>query len=188
MAALVYPISAPNTLFDEVSRSLLPAFHEGRWADAGGLRAELSTYRDPVFATVTVTLRVYPPNQGDVLTAKQSLSELLMSASSEGQVALGLAEAIRHCCALLAPRLYEYDPRKGVMVTTNRPELPVNLLFDPPAQSPLTFTLGQVCVVCGKNFLLMFGTQGHALAVWGGGNLGFLHVECCEDVGVSPRL
>lgn len=181
MAELVYPTT---TLFDEVSRSLLPSFHEGRWADKGGLRAELSTYRDPLFDTVTVTLRVYPPNQVDVLTAKQSLSQLLMSASNERQVALALAEAIRCCCALLAPRLYEHDPRKGVVLTTNRPELPVNLLFDPPAQSPMTFASGQGCVVCGKNF---FGTQGHALAVWGGGNLGFLHVECCGAVGVTVQ-
>lgn len=188
MAAYVYQPTSTGTLFDGVLRSLLPPLHDGRWEDASGLRVELSTYRDPIFATVTVTLRAYPPDHVDVLTAKQSLSELLMSASNEGQVALALAEAIRHCCALLAPRLYEYDPRKGVMVTTTRPELPVNLLFDPPAQSPLTFALGQECVVCGKTFLLMFGTQGHALAVWGGGNLGFLHVECCEDVGVSPRL
>lgn len=188
MAAYVYQPMTTNTLFDGVLRSLLPPLHGGRWEDTGGLRVELSTYRDPVFATTTVTLRVHLPDQADVLTAKQSLSELLLSASSEAQVALGFAESIRYCCALLAPRLYEYDPRKGFMVTTNRPELPVNLLFDPPAQSPMTFALGQECVVCGKNFLLMFGTQGHALAVWGGGNLGFLHVECCEDVGVSPRL
>lgn len=187
MAAPLH-LATTTPLMEQVVSSLLPTFRDGKWVDAGGMRAEWSTYCDPVFATVTVTLRVQPPNQTEVLTAKQSLSQLVMSAVNEGQVALALAEAIRHCCALLAPRLYEYDPRKGIMVTTHRPELPVNLLFDPPAQSPLTFALGQVCVVCGKNFVLMFGTQGHALAVWGGGNLGFLHVECCEGVGVSPRF
>ena len=189
MAASVIHPATTSTLFEHVLRSLLPQFSGTVWKDTSGVHASISTYRDPVFATVTVALHVYLPGPGqvDVLTAKNSLSDLLLSAGGEEQVALALAEAIRHCCKILAPRLYEYDPRRGVMATTNRPELEVNLLFDPPGQSPPTFNVGQVCAVCGENFVSMFGAQGHTLAVWGGGNLGFLHVECCEDVGVSPR-
>ena len=189
MAVSVIHPATTSTLFEHVLRSLLPQFSGTVWKDTSGVHASISTYRDPVFATVTVALRVDLPGPGqvDVLTAKNSLSDLLLSAGGEEQVALALAEALRHCCKLLAPRLYEHDPRRGVMATTNRPELEVNLLFDPPGQSPPTFNVGQVCAVCGENFVSMFGAQGHTLAVWGGGNLGFLHVECCEDVGVSPR-
>ncbi len=193
------PTSLSSPLFEQVVKALLPPFQTALgglpgltdmvWQAPSGLRAVWATSRDPVFATTTVTLRVLPPGQSVELVAKQSLSELVLTATrSEQEVALLLAESVKFCCGLLAPHLYEHDPRKGDMVTTNRPELPVNLLFDPPGQSPPTFVVTAPCTVCGKNFLLMFGTQGHALAVWGGGNLGFLHAECCEAVGVSLRL
>jgi hypothetical protein len=185
-----------GALFENVVEALLPPFQpsgmgtgNAAWQDPSGLRVVWLTSRDPVFATTTVTLRVLPPGQSVELVAKQSLSELLLTtAHSDKAVALLLAESVKLCCGLLAPRLYEHDPRKGDIVTTSRPELSANLLFDPPEQGPPTFRVSVPCAVCGKDFPFEFGTQGHALAVWGGGNLGFLHVECCGAVGVSLRL
>lgn len=195
MATSPYPsTSSANLLFEQVVKVLLPSFQSASlsggvvWQAPSGLRAVWAANRDPVFATTTVTLRVLPPGQSVELVAKHSLSELLIANThSEQGIATLMAEAIKFCCGLLAPHLYEHDPRKGDMVTTNRPELPVNLLFDPPGQSPPVFIVTVPCTVCGKNFLFEFGAQGHALAVWGGGNLGFLHAECCEAVGVSLR-
>lgn len=186
MAASIYSSPpAASVLFEQAVKALLPTLGSVAWDDPSGLRAVWSTTRDPVFATTTVTLRVRPPGQFVELVAKHSLSEL--NAHSEQGVAALLAESVKFCCGLLAPQLYEHDPRKGNMATTNRPELPPNLLFDPPGQSPPTFIVAAPCAVCGKDFLFEFGTQGHALAVWGGGNLGFLHAGCCEAVGVSLR-
>ena len=214
MTALVNPSKAPTKLLlQQVLGALLPSFlpvsdpsaaasslwHTppslvraeplAVWLTSSGLRATWTTSKDPVFATTTVTLRVLLPNQPEELVAKRSLSELVLTtARSEGDVALLLAESVKSCCGLLAPHLYEHDPRKGDMVTTNRPELPCNLLFDPPGQSPPAFVVTVPCTVCGKDFCFEFGPQGHALAVWGGGNLGFLHAECCAAVGVSLHL
>ena len=189
MAAPIYsPPPAASVLFEQVVKALLPTLGSAAWDDPSGLRAVWSTTRDPVFATTTVTLRVRPPGQFVELVAKHSLSELLLSnAHSVQGVAALLAESVKFCCGLLAPQLYEHDPRKGNIVTTNRPELSPNLLFDPPGQSPPTFIVAAPCAVCGKDFLFEFDTQGHALAVWGGGNLGFLHAECCGAVGASLR-
>lgn len=195
MALSFYP-STPSysLLFEQVVEALLPSFQSASpmggvvWQAPSGLRAVWSTNRDPVFATTTVALRVLLPGQSVELVAKHSLSELVLTSTpSEQGVSTLMAEAVKSCCGLIAPHLYEHDPRKGSMVTTNRSKLPVNLLFDPVGQSPPTFIVTVPCTVCGKDFLFEFGTQGHALAVWGGGNLGFLHAECCEAVGVSLR-
>lgn len=159
------------------------------WQAPSGLRAVWTTNRDPVFATTTITLRVLVPGHSIELVAKHSLSELVVvNAHSEQGFALLVAESVKVCCGLLAPHLYEYDPRRGDMASTSHRELPAHLLFDPPGQSPPTFIVTAPCTVCGKDFAFEFGHQGHALAVWGGGNLGFIHAECCEAVGVSLRF
>jgi hypothetical protein len=185
-----------DLLFEQIVRALLPSFQPAPlsvgvggmvWQAPSGLRAVWETTRDPVFATTTVVLRVLPPGQSVELVAKHSLSDLVVvNAQSEQNIAILLAESVKVCCGLLAPHLYEHDPRKGGRVLVmhadlpvNLPvKLPVNLLFDPVGHSPPPLVASTPCTVCGRNF------QGHTYAVWGGGNLGFLHAQCCGFVGV----
>jgi hypothetical protein len=116
------------------------------------------------------------------------LSELLLSkARSEQDLALMIAESVKFCCGLLAPHLYEYDPRRGTFVSVNRPELSPDLLFDPPGWSPPIFVPEVECPVCNRDFFPL-SNNGGGFSLWGGGNLGFIHAECGETVGVSPLL
>lgn len=175
--------AASSSLFC-VPPSVVRAEPLATWHTSSGLRAVWTTFQEPVFATTTVTLRVLLPGQSKELVAKQSLSDLVLAkAHSERAVTELLSAAVKSCCQLLAPHLYEHDPRRGSMVSNTRPEFPANLLFDPPGHGVLAMNPSDPCAVCRENFLVGFPI----LAVWGGGNLGFLHVECCEAVGVSLR-
>lgn len=173
-----------NPLLDSVIRSLLPEFVGGmRGGRGSALVAQITTTRNPVFSNFTITLTVQISDEAEVLTAKNSVSELVLSnLRGERDAALLLAESVRHVCALLAPRLYEYDPRRGTLVSVNRPELNPDLLFDPPGWSPPTFAPEVECVVCNRDYDPM---TREGFALWGGGNLGFIHIECGETVGVS---
>ena len=136
-------------------------------------------YRDPLFQASTVTLRVYPPDRPP-LTVKCS-SHKYVTTRPDAHVA-----ALRMCYGMVAPRLYEYDPRKGVLVTPTHPVLQSNRLFDPPDQygSVRLDPQQHRCAVCNAPF----GFLGpHNPAVWGGGNLGFLHIGCCGAVGVTVQ-
>jgi hypothetical protein len=147
--------------------------------ETGGLQIEAGLSRDPVFNTTTVVLRVSCRDQPPV-TAKASV------ASCEGTSHEAIEAAFRRCFTLLAPRLYEHDPRRGFIVTPRNPALQGNVLFDPPEHSPVVFDLRQYrCTVCEAPFS---PTGWDSLAVWGGGNLGFLHFECCKAVNVRPLL
>jgi hypothetical protein len=176
-----------TTLFDSVVKSLLPEVYAGtRGRKDAGLCAHITATRNPVFANLTVTLTVQLPGEAEVLTAKNSISELvLMNVTEQQGAAMMLAESVKYVCALLAPRLYEYDPRRGTLVSVNRPELSPDLLFDPPGWSPPTFAPEVECAVCNRDFDPM---THEGFALWGGGNLGFIHVECSEGVGVSLAL
>lgn len=196
MPAPLPTIEFPTDLvFPQVIRSLFPQTHTTpipgiyAWTEASGICAVWSMARDAVFYTTTVTLRVRVPDLPEEIVAKRSISDLALRGARSRQRAeqdalFLVVEAVQGCCGMVAPLLYEHDPRKGHVLTPAHPELPAHPLFDPPGQSPPPFIYMDPCSACGKSFE-DFGVV--ETAVWGGGNLGFLHVRCCEDVGVSPH-
>lgn len=185
------PRANPGLAFEQAVRLFAPQAHTTpipgiyAWTEASGICAVWSIACDPVFNTTTVMLRVRAPDRPEEIVAKASISDWVLGSARSAQEAVVLfRDALCNCCGLVAPLLYEHDPRKGHVLTPAHPELPAHPLFDPPGQSPPSFIYMDPCSACGKSFE-EFGVV--ETAVWGGGNLGFLHVRCCEDVGVSPH-
>jgi hypothetical protein len=158
-----------------------PTVHAEAHFARGRNTKELRTYWEcaynPVFQHVSTTLTVQVDGGQERLSAKQSFTDLtsgLMPTHSKGEEHW---ETILAVCHLLAPRLYEHDPRKGRLVQVDR-ELPSSPLFDPPGEGPLVPHLDTTCSICGSPLQSAF-------VVWGGGNLGFIHSLCCPAVGIE---
>jgi hypothetical protein len=131
-----------------------------------GLQAQIGTDRNPIFANVTITLTVATREWADPKKNKISITEQeLLHLGQKEHLAYFFLENMKNLCGMMAPYIYEYDPRKGELLDT----IQEDYLFDPPGFSPKTYKQ-DLCSICRDPHV--------PPEIWGGGNLGAVHLGC----------
>lgn len=175
-----YPSNVPmGAIFSTFVRKIAPSFSDRlERRDKSGIEAKIEISHDAVFNVYGLTLAVIIPDggKGRLVRVKETLSGLLIERTGRDGVADLVSVTLRNLFYRIAPHLYELDYRKGDLYCVGQ-TLQEDILFDPPGQSPVRLDRVHCCAVCGNGFA-------ENIALWGGGNLGWIHPACGAELGV----
>lgn len=158
--------------------------------DVQGLTHHLQVHVkiDPYTLLVHTNTRHKVPRLGQRFTYSTAISNLAVAPTSPAQAVDIFKQAVRELSFLMR----EHDPRIGTILTSNAPSnntslmIPSCPLFDPPRIRPPAWRGGSgidsvPCPYCSDDF------DRGAPAMWGGGNLMWVHPDCWLMAHNTPK-